>query len=114
MAVLYTCGKPVLRRHVHCAFMRSALLDMLPIMPTTAFHQRNDVERYSRYRTRPAAKCPTSAYQTSPCCPSGTVSFCPSIVKLPSNLTLTAPTYVLARVTLSLASWRMSTNLALI
>ena len=49
MAVLYTFGKPVLRRHVHCAFMRSALLDMPPIMPTTACHPRNDVERYRRY-----------------------------------------------------------------
>ena len=51
MAVLYTFGKPVLRRHVHCALMRSALLDMPPIMPTTACHQRNYVERYSRYST---------------------------------------------------------------
>src|SRR5262249_24900909 len=49
MAVWYTFGKPVLRRHVHCAFMRSALLDMPPIMPTTACRQRNDVERYRRY-----------------------------------------------------------------
>ena len=49
MAVLYTFGKPVLRRHVHCALMRSALLDRPPIMPTTACHQRNYVERYSRF-----------------------------------------------------------------
>ena len=49
MAVLYTFGKPVLRRHVHCELLRSALLDMPPIMPTTACHQRNYVERYSRY-----------------------------------------------------------------
>ena len=48
MAVWYTFGKPVLRRHVHCELMRSALLDMPPIMPTTACHQRNYVERYSR------------------------------------------------------------------
>src|SRR5262249_54521094 len=33
----------------HGAFMRSALLDMPPIMPTTACHQSNDVERYRRY-----------------------------------------------------------------
>jgi hypothetical protein len=39
MAVWYTFSKPVLRRHVHCAFMRSALLHRPPIMPTTACHQ---------------------------------------------------------------------------
>ena len=49
MAVLYAFDKPVLRRHVHCELMRSALFDMLPIMPTTACHQRNYVERYSRF-----------------------------------------------------------------
>ena len=48
MAVLSTFGKPVLRRYMHCEFMRSALLDMPPIMPTTACHQRNCVERYRR------------------------------------------------------------------
>jgi len=30
--------------------MHSALLDLTPIIPTTACHQRNYVERYSRYK----------------------------------------------------------------
>jgi hypothetical protein len=48
MAVLYTFREPSLCRHVHRKFMRSAWLDLTPIIPATACHQRNYVERYSR------------------------------------------------------------------
>src|SRR5713101_9531930 len=48
MAVLWTFRAPSLGRHVHREFMRSALLDVTPIIPATACHQRNYVERYSR------------------------------------------------------------------
>jgi hypothetical protein len=50
MAVLYTFRAPSLGRHVHREFMRSAWLDVTPIIPATACHQRNYVERYSRYK----------------------------------------------------------------
>src|SRR2546429_4029205 len=49
MAVLSTCHEPSLGRPVHHEFMRSALLDVAPIIAATACHQRNYVERYSRY-----------------------------------------------------------------
>ena len=52
MTVLSTFRAPSLCRHVHRELLRSVLLDMTPIMPTTACHQRNYVERYSRYRYR--------------------------------------------------------------
>ena len=48
MAVLWTFRASSLCRHEHGEFMRSGLLDVTPIIPTTACHQRNDVERYSR------------------------------------------------------------------
>src|SRR2546430_17514021 len=48
MAVLSTFRAPSLCRHVQREFLRSVLLDVTPIMPVTACHQRNDVERYSR------------------------------------------------------------------
>ena len=48
MAVLSTFCEPFLRRHVHREFMRSALRDVTLIIPATAYHQRNYVERYSR------------------------------------------------------------------
>ena len=51
MAVLWTFREPSLRRHVHREFLRSALLDLIPIIPATACHKRNYVERYSRYKT---------------------------------------------------------------
>jgi len=50
MAVLCTFREPSLCRHVHREFMRNAVLDLTPIIPTTACRQRNYVERYSRYR----------------------------------------------------------------
>jgi hypothetical protein len=49
-AVLSTFREPSLGRHVHRELMRSAMLDVTPIIPTTACHQRNYVERYSRYK----------------------------------------------------------------
>src|SRR6266852_5652617 len=52
MAVLYTFRELSLCRHVHHEFMRSALLDLTPIIPATACHQRNNVERYSRFMPR--------------------------------------------------------------
>jgi hypothetical protein len=48
MAVLYTFRVPSLGRQGHRELMRSALLDLLLIIPTTACSQRNYVERYSR------------------------------------------------------------------
>ena len=50
MAVLWTFREPSLCCHVHREFMRNAVLDLPPIIPTTACHQRNYVERYSRSR----------------------------------------------------------------
>ena len=50
MAVFCTFRKPSLCRQVHREFMRSALLDLTPIVPAIAYHQRNYVETYSRYR----------------------------------------------------------------
>jgi hypothetical protein len=49
MAVLSTFREPSLCRHVHRALLRSVLLDVTPIIAATACHQRNYVERYSRY-----------------------------------------------------------------
>src|SRR4030095_6732822 len=49
MARLSTCGAPSLCRHVHRELLRSVLLDLTPIIAATACHQRNYVERYSRY-----------------------------------------------------------------
>src|SRR5882724_6543940 len=50
MAVWSTLREPSLGRHVHHELMRSALLDLPLIIPATACHQRNYVERYSRCR----------------------------------------------------------------
>src|SRR6266700_2246545 len=48
MAVLSMFREPSLCRQVHRELLRSALLDLLPIISATACHQRNYVERYSR------------------------------------------------------------------
>jgi hypothetical protein len=50
MAVLWTFRAPSLCRHVPHELMRNAALNLTLIIPTTACHQRNYVERYSRYR----------------------------------------------------------------
>jgi hypothetical protein len=55
MAVLWTFREPSLRRHVHREFMHNAVLDLTPIIPTTACHQRNYVERYSRFTLKTGA-----------------------------------------------------------
>ena len=47
-AVWSTCHALSLCRHVHHACMRSAVLDLIPLIAATACHQSNDVERYSR------------------------------------------------------------------
>jgi hypothetical protein len=49
MAALSTLREPSLCRHVHHELLRSVLLDLTPIIATTACHQRNYVERYSRF-----------------------------------------------------------------
>ena len=48
MAVFCTFRKPSLCRHVHRELLRNTLLDLTPIVPATACHQRNYVETYSR------------------------------------------------------------------
>src|SRR5262249_6588317 len=50
MAVLWTFRAPALCRHVHRELLRRVLRDVTPIRVATAYHQRNDVERYSRVR----------------------------------------------------------------
>jgi hypothetical protein len=49
MALLSTFREPSLGRHVHRELLRSVLLDVTPIIAVTACHQRNYVERYSRF-----------------------------------------------------------------
>jgi hypothetical protein len=48
MAVVCPCRRPSLCCPVHCALMRSEVLDVTTIMPATPCHQRNYVEAYSR------------------------------------------------------------------
>src|SRR5262249_21379482 len=48
MAVLWAFRAPALCRPLHRELMRSGLLDLTSIIPVTACHQRNYVERYSR------------------------------------------------------------------
>ena len=50
-AVWWTCRAPALGRHMHREFMRSAVRDVPPLIPTTACHQRNSVARYRRSRS---------------------------------------------------------------
>ena len=50
MAVLSTFREPSLCRHVHRELLRSVWLDLTPIIAVTACHQRNYVERYSRFK----------------------------------------------------------------
>jgi hypothetical protein len=54
MAVWWTFREPSLCRHVHRELMRNAVLNLTLIIPATACHQRNYVERYSRYMVRTA------------------------------------------------------------
>ena len=49
MAVLWTFREPSLCRHVRRELPRNAWLDFTPKVPTTACHQSNYVETYSRY-----------------------------------------------------------------
>ena len=49
MAVLWTFRALSLCRHVHRELLRSTLLDLTPIISATVCHQRNYVERYSRF-----------------------------------------------------------------
>ena len=50
MAVLCPFREASLCRHMHRELLRHAWLDLTPIIPLTACHQRNYVETYSRYR----------------------------------------------------------------
>ena len=52
MAMVATSREPSRCRPVHHALVRNVLRDVTPILPTTAFHQRNDVETYSRLSVR--------------------------------------------------------------
>src|SRR5438132_6810356 len=58
MAVLWTFREPSLCRHVRRAFMRNAVLHLTLIIPATACHQRNYVERYSRFKKPPLIRGP--------------------------------------------------------
>jgi len=49
IAVLWTFREPSLGRQIHRELLRSAWLDVTPIILATACHQRNYVERYSRF-----------------------------------------------------------------
>src|SRR5262245_11764 len=49
MAVLERVRAPSLYRRVHRALMRNALRDLPSIIPATACHQRNYIERYRRF-----------------------------------------------------------------
>ena len=51
MAVLSMFREPSLCHQAHCELMRSTLRDLPPIISATACHQRNYIERYSRYTT---------------------------------------------------------------
>src|SRR4029450_10931284 len=50
MAVLRPFRAPSLCRHAPHEFMRNAVRNLTLIIPTTAWHQRNYVERYSRFK----------------------------------------------------------------
>src|SRR6266446_5384137 len=56
MAVLLRFRGPSLCRHVPHELLRNTVLHLTLIIPTTACHQRNYVERYSRYNLASAIK----------------------------------------------------------
>ena len=58
MAMLWTFHALSLCRHVYRELLRSAVLDVHPIIPATACHQRNYVERYSRFIRSPEVRDP--------------------------------------------------------
>jgi hypothetical protein len=62
MAVLSTFREPSLCRQVHREFMRNAVLDLTPIIPATACHQRNYIERYSRFNWIETTALPPKNY----------------------------------------------------
>src|SRR5438093_9804212 len=73
MAVLSTFRAPSLGRHVPRELLRSVLLDLPPRIAATACHQRNDVDRYSRYifkrtflYTNPVPQCGTNLLTHTP------------------------------------------------
>src|SRR2546428_7376215 len=52
MAVLCTFREPSLCRPVHRELLRNAVLNLTLIIPATACHQRDYIERYSRFTRR--------------------------------------------------------------
>src|SRR5215471_21103254 len=62
--------EPSLCHQAHCEFMRSTWRDLPPIIPATACHQRNYIERYSRYKTlesnKSVARTPSQARDLQP------------------------------------------------
>src|SRR5215471_7577873 len=60
MAVLSPFREPSLCRYVHRALWRSVWLDVPPIIAATTCHQRNYVERYSRFTLPPAISDPST------------------------------------------------------
>ena len=61
MAVLWTFRAPSLCRHVPHELMRNAALNLTLIIPATACHQRNYVERYSRSNKKSNLAVPCTA-----------------------------------------------------
>jgi len=71
MAVLWTFREPSLARHVHREFMRNTSLNFVSIILTTACHQRNYIETYSRYMGE-LSELEINSFETPPCsCPTG-------------------------------------------
>jgi hypothetical protein len=56
MGVVWTFRAPSLGRHVHRDLMHKAVRNLTLIIPATACHQRNDVERYSRSKYKSPLK----------------------------------------------------------
>src|SRR5215468_7774611 len=62
MAVLSTFRELSLCRQVHRELMRSTLLDLTPIISATVCHQRNYVERYSRFNDEASITASATSY----------------------------------------------------
>jgi hypothetical protein len=56
MAVLCPFHRLSMCRPVHRQFLRNALLDLTTIVPTTAYHQSNYAETYSRSMVAPSKR----------------------------------------------------------
>ncbi len=58
IAVLWTFREPSVCRHVPHELLRNAVLNLALIIPATACHQRNYVERYSRFNVTASWRVP--------------------------------------------------------